>query len=184
MKQPYLLIGEIVRPQGIRGELKVKHYTDDAARFLDLDFAYHNKNGKYEKLLIQKARVQKDDVYIMLDGVNSRNDAELYRGMKLYIDRENARELTEDEVFIVDIIGAKAVDRQGSHIGVLREVLTPGGVDVFVFDTEQGSLMVPALKTVLLTLDSNQGLIVLDEERLLEVGLYENGSDDAIPRDV
>ena len=37
MKQQYLLLGEIVRPQGIRGEVKVKHYTDDPERFYDLE---------------------------------------------------------------------------------------------------------------------------------------------------
>ena len=53
-------------------------------------------------------------------------------------------------------------------------MLTPGGVDVFVFDTPTGTLMVPALKTVLLELDAENGKIVLDEKRLEEVGLYED----------
>ena len=37
MKQTHLLLGEIVRPQGIRGEVKVKHFTDDPYRFEDLE---------------------------------------------------------------------------------------------------------------------------------------------------
>ena len=40
MKQQYLLLGEIVRPQGIRGEVKVKHYTDDPERFYDLETVF------------------------------------------------------------------------------------------------------------------------------------------------
>ena len=184
MKQPYLLIGEITRPQGIRGEVKVKHYTDDPSRFLDLSFAYVLQDEKYEKLHIASARVQKDDVFLTLDNVNDRNIAEKYRGIKLYVDRENARSLDKDEVFIVDIIGAKAEDTKGNPIGVLKEVLTPGGVDVFVFHTDKGSLMVPAIKEVLLTLDSDNGLIVLDENKLLEVGLYEDRGSNTLPRDV
>ncbi len=173
MKQPYLLIGEIVRPQGIRGEVKVKHFTDDPNRFLDLESAFYQKGDGYETIVVQKARVQKDDVYLYLQDVLDRDKAETWRGVKLYVDRENARPLTKDEVFIVDILGAKAEDTKGQPIGTLKEVLTPGGVDVFVFDTPKGTLMIPAIKEVLLTLDADNGRIVLDEEKIEEVGLYE-----------
>ena len=36
MKHDYLLLGEVVRPQGIHGEVKLRHYTDDPERFLEL----------------------------------------------------------------------------------------------------------------------------------------------------
>ena len=90
------------------------------------------------------------------------------------MDRAHAKPLGEDEVFIADILGATAYDTQGNELGRLKEVLTPGGVDVFVFATPDGTLMVPALKDVLLTLDADGGRIVMNEERLPEVALYES----------
>ncbi len=183
MLEPYLLIGEIVRPQGIRGEVKVRHYTDDPARFLDLTFAYVEKDGSYQPLPIAGCRVQKDDVFLTLQGVGDRNGAEKYRGVKLFIDRAHARELSEDEVFIADILGAKAFDTKGNIIGTLKEVLTPGGVDVFVFDTPKGPMMMPALKAVILTMDAESGRIVLDEQKLPEVALYEDRDSDPVPPD-
>ena len=174
MKQEYLLLGEIVRPQGIRGEVKVKHYTDDPERFYDLEEVFLKRQEAYEPAVVTKARVQGDDVYLVIEGVNDRNEAEKLRGVQLWVDRENAVELGEDEVFIADILGAKAYDTQGNEIGVLKEVLTPGGVDVFVFRTPKGTLMMPALKTVLLELNADEGRIVLDEARLEEVALYED----------
>ena len=76
MKQNYLLLGEIVRPQGIRGEVKLRHYTDDPDRFLDLETAYLQKDGAYQPVRVTGARVQKDDVYLTLEGVDDRNAAE------------------------------------------------------------------------------------------------------------
>ena len=174
MKQAYLLLGEIVRPQGIRGEVKVKHYTDDPYRFEDLETVYLKRGNEYQPVGVTGARVQKDDVYLTLEGVEDRNEAEKLRGMQLWVDRENAVELDEDSVFIADILGAKAYDTKGNEIGVLKDVLTPGGVDVFVFKTQKGTLMVPALKDVLLEMNADEGRIVLDENRLEEVGLYED----------
>ena len=154
--------------------MKVRHYTDDPERFFDLETVYLKRGEKYEAVQVTDARVQKDDVYLALEGVNDRNEAEKLRGVQLWVDRDNAVELGEDEVFIADILGAKAFDTQGNAIGVLKDVLTPGGVDVFVLKTSKGNLMFPALKTVLLELNAEEGRIVLDENRLEEVALYED----------
>jgi len=162
MKQAYLLLGEIVRPQGIRGEVKVKHYTDDPYRFEDLETVYLKRGNEYQPVGVVDARVQKDDVYLALEGVEDRNEAEKLRGVELWVDRENAVELDEDQVFIADILGAKAYDTKGNEIGTLKDVLTPGGVDVFVFKTKKGTLMMPALKTVILEMDADEGKIILD----------------------
>ena len=174
MKQNYFLLGEVVRPQGIRGEVKLRHYTDDPDRFLNLETAYIQKDGDYQPVRVTGARVQKDDVYLTLEGVADRNAAEKLRGVKLWVDRAHARALDDDQVYIADILGASAYDTQGRLLGKLTEVLTPGGVDVFVFSTPEGTLMVPALTDVLLTLDTDNGRITLNEERLPEVALYEN----------
>ena len=174
MKQDYLLLGEIVRPQGIRGEVKVKHFTDDPYRFEELETVYMKRGNSYEAIGVTGARVQKDDVYLTLEGVIDRNAAEKLRNVQLWVDRAHAVELDEDQVFIADILGAKAYDTKGNEIGTLKDVLTPGGVDVFVFSTPKGTLMMPALKTVLLELNADEGRIVLDEERLQEVALYED----------
>jgi len=181
MLQPYLLIGEIVRPQGIRGEVKVRHYTDDPTRFEELtSVLLQGENSKMVPLKITGCRVQKNDVFLAFDGITDRNGAETLRGTTLYIDRAHARKLNEDQVFIADILGAVAYDKAGNTVGTLKEVLTPGGVDVFVFDTPYGALMVPALKTVLLELDAKGGKIILDEARLSEVALYEDSDSHAV----
>lgn len=174
MKQAYLLLGEIVRPQGIRGEVKVKHYTDDPYRFEDLETVFIRRGNEYQPVGVEGARVQQDDVFLKLEGIEDRNEAEKLRGTQLWVDRENAVELTEDEVFIADILGAKAYDTKGTELGTLTDVLTPGGVDVFVFKTKTGTMMMPALKTVILTMDADAGRIVLDENKLEEVALYED----------
>lgn len=184
MLKPYLLLGEIVRPQGIRGEVKVRHYTDDPSRFLDVKHVYILQKDAYVPLGILACRIQKDDVFLKVEGVTDRDQAEALRGTKLYIDRENAKPLGKDEVFIADIIGATAYNTKGEKLGTLAEVLTPGSVDVFVFETPRGKLMMPALKTVLLELDAVQGKIVLDEQRLGEVAVYEHSDSDDFPPDV
>ena len=66
MKQEYLLLGEIVRPQGIRGEVKVRHYTDDPDRFHDLEIVFLKRGDSYEQMTVTDSRVQGDDVHVAL----------------------------------------------------------------------------------------------------------------------
>lgn len=184
MIQSYLLLGEIVRPQGIKGEVKLRHYTDDPDRFYDLKTAYVKRGEGYEPIAVMGARVSKGDVFLTIEGVESRNDAEALRGTMLYIDREHARSLGDNEVFIVDILGAKAYDTKGGYIGTLKDVMKPGGADVFVFDTPRGEMMMPALERVIKVMDAETGRLVLDETTLGEVALYEDSDTDVVPRDV
>ena len=173
MKQEHLLIGEITKPQGIRGEVKVRHYTDDPDRFYDLETVLIPDGAAFREIAVTGARVNGDDVFLTLEGIADRNEAEKMRGLKLYVDRAHARELADDEVFIADIIGLPAFDTKGNPIGTLTEVLTPGGVDVFVFKTPKGTLMTPGLKDVLQEVNVDEGRIVLNEVRLAEVSLYQ-----------
>jgi len=184
MKQTHLLVGEIVRPQGIRGEVKLKHYTDDPYRFELLEEILRKTPSGYETMTIENSRVQGDDVFLKLEGIDDRNAAEALRGSMLYVDRDNALELEDNQFFIADFLGAKAVDTKGNMIGTLKEVLTPGGTDVFVFKTPRGEMMIPAIQAVILNMDADKGEIVLNESKLDEVAVYEDSHSDYIPRDV
>ena len=67
MQSEYLLIGEITRPQGVRGEMRVRPYTDDPMRFEDLDEVYVKRGDKYEARGITFVRLNSDDVEFIED---------------------------------------------------------------------------------------------------------------------
>ena len=135
MQSEYLLIGEITRPQGVRGEMRVRPYTDDPMRFEDLDEVYVKRGDKYEARGITFVRLNSDDVVIIrMDGVGDANAVEALRGEKLYVDREHAVELPEDADFIVDLIGCRVTDDEGNDYGKLTDVMQPGGNDVYVIN--------------------------------------------------
>ena len=180
MQNPYLLAGIIVKPQGVRGEVKLRHETDDPEHLTTLDVLYLKKGDAYEPLALLDARVSGNDVYLLLEGVADRDAAEKLRGLEVYIRRDQARPLGEGEMFIVDMIGMRAVDTAGGQIGTLTEVLQNGGTDVLVFATPRGSMMAPFLKRLVLKLDAQAGEMVLDAQVLPEVALYENSDTDPV----
>ncbi|MBQ2990366.1 MAG: 16S rRNA processing protein RimM [Clostridia bacterium] len=175
MQTEYLQIGEIVKPQGIRGEVKLKAMTSDLTRYARLEYVFLLRRGEYVKTKVLKGRTYDGFAFLKLEGVDDRNEAELMRGVKVFVDREHAIELDEDENFVCDLIGLTAVDTQGNIIGTLRDVLTPNAVcDVYAFDTPRGDMMIPALRRVVKEVDLDAGTITLDENVLPEVAVWED----------
>lgn len=171
MLSEYLLIGQILRPQGINGLVKVRPETDDPARFEELANAYIKNGSNYIPVSIEEISVREDGVYLRLDGAKDRNAAEKQRNLMLYVDRAHARQLDEDQTFICDLIGCRALDSQGRELGTVKDVLQPGGNDVYVIDTPRGEMLVPALKFAIPVVNPAAGYIILDEARLSEVAV-------------
>lgn len=175
MQSEYLLIGEITRPQGVRGEMRVRPYTDDPMRFEDLDEVYVKRGDKYEARGITFVRLNSDDVVIIrMDGVGDANAVEALRGKKLYVDREHAVELPEDADFIVDLIGCRVTDDEGNDYGKITDVMQPGGNDVYVISGKRGEVLVPALKSVVISVDTKAGEMLLSAARMREVAVFED----------
>lgn len=172
MLSAYLLIGQVLRPQGIRGQVRVRPDTDDPGRFDELEYVYiQEKNGAYEWISVDEVSVREDAVYLRLNGATTREEAEAQRNWMLYVDRAHARELAENETFICDLIGCKAVDTQGNELGTVTDVLQPGGNDVYVIKTPRGEMLLPALMHVVPQVDTENGKIVINEQRLSEVAV-------------
>lgn len=168
MLDEFLAVGEILRPQGLRGELKIRPLTDDPDRFFDLKRVRVGNEWR----TIKCTRVHEGIVYARIEGVYSREAADTLRGALLYVSREEAVRLPEDAAFICDLIGCEATDTEGVPHGTLTDVLQPGGADVYVFKGPRGELLVPALKRVVLTVDVREKRILLDAATLRETAVF------------
>ena len=173
MLSTHLVIGEITKPQGVRGELKVRPITCDFARFEGLESAYLKRGDAFEEIHLTVNRVTPDAIFLSVEGIADRNQAERLRGELLYVDRAHAVELDEDSAFRCDLIGLRGVVSDGRDLGTLRDVLQPGGNDVYVFQGPLGEVLVPALKSVVEKVDPEAGEMRLNGERLNEVAVFD-----------
>ena len=168
--EEFLKIGVIVKPQGVRGELKVQPLTDDIRRFIDLKQVIID--GKTVKVL--SSRLGAREVFITLSGVSDRNVAETMRNKFLCVNREDAVKLPENTYFISDIIGAKLVFEKGEPFAEVVDV-TEAKTDYFTAKLTNGEIIrFPFLKDILIKVDIKNSLIILNEKRFNEVCVYEN----------
>lgn len=174
MVSDYLVIGEVLKPQGVRGEVKVRPITADPIRFSSLKGACLEKDGVMVPVAMKCVRIEPNAVYLLVEGVKDRGQAEKLRGQLIYVDRANAISLPEDTEFICDLIGCRAIDDEGNDYGELVQVLQPGAGDVYVFQGPLGEVLVPALKRAVTQVNVREKRIALCAAVLREVAVFED----------
>ena len=94
--------------------------------------------------------------------VDNINDIEPYKGRGLYVTREFAVPLKENEYYIADLIDMKVFLEDGSFFGTLKDVMETGANDVYVMQTEAfGEVLVPAIKDCIKAVDVEQGTMTI-----------------------
>ena len=159
MKQQYLEAGQIVNTHGIRGEVRIMPWADDAL-FLKRFKTFYIDN---KPVRVLSSRVHKDMLIAQLEGINDINAAMPLKNKVIKIDRADAR-LPKGSFFIQDILGASVVDEDGKEIGKLTDVMDVPRGQIYEVKGETDHL-IPAVPEFILSVDADAGVIVV---RLIE----------------
>ena len=156
-----LKVGVITTTHGVRGEVKV-FPTTDPERFLDLEYVILDAGREMKKLEIRNVKFFKNLVILKFDGIDNINDIEKYKRCSLYVTREHAVALEEDEYFIADMIGMEVCTEDGNIFGTLKDVIETGANDVYVIENaEHGEVLVPAIKECIRSVDIEKGQMMI-----------------------
>jgi len=163
-------IGKIVNTHGIKGEVRVVPTTDDPKRFQKLKEIYIERTDM-QLYKVESVRYHKNFVLIKFEGVDSINDAELFKNATLKIDKKDGLPLAKDEYYIGDLFNLEVVTEEGRMLGEIVDIIYTGSNDVYVIKNKetQKELLIPAIKQVIKKVDLQQKTMIV---RLLE-GLEE-----------
>ena len=169
----YLMVGEVLKPQGLKGECKIKPCAADLSLFETWDTLYLLRGSAYMPLPCKITRIHDGFVYAVLGGCQSPEDVESIRGARLYVDRAHAAPLESGACYIADLLGCAAVDENGDTLGILTDVLQHGSVDTWVFSGDH-PFMAPALLRVFPEVDTEARHIRVVRQALEEVAVFED----------
>ena len=157
-----LQVGVITSTHGIRGEVKVFPTTDDPNRFRKLKQVILDTGKEQLDMEIASVKFFKNQVIVKFKGIDDINDVEKYRKAGLYVTRENAVPLGENEYFIADLIGLKVISDDEEELGVIDDVLQTGANDVYIVKKEQTpDLLIPAIKDCIKNVNIEEGTMIV-----------------------
>ena len=155
-----MCIGKIVKPVGIKGEVKILPLTDNVSRFKNLKYLFVENN----LVNIEKMSIRTDFAVAKIEGVDTPQQAEMLREKLVYVDRKDAVKLKQNQYFIVDLIDCDLVKQDGTLFGKITDTENFGAGDIIVFEHENKEFRAPFVSQFFGEVDTgNKKVIVLDD---------------------
>lgn len=133
-----LQIAKIVKPQGIKGEVKAQLLTNVLAVFKSLKECKVGGN----MMSVEHAQVRQDFLYVKFQGIDTRNDAELLRGKFLEVEKTEVEDKATD-FLIDDLIGMTLYDEKGEFVGQIVDIENYGAGDIFIIENKDRTVQAP-----------------------------------------
>lgn len=158
-----VVIGRIVRPHGLKGEVVVEMLTDFPGRFFEgLSVRLDGAGDATRKGRITRVRPQRDRLLITFEEISDVAAADQLRNVELSVDRADVAPRPEGYVYHWEIEGAEAFDVSGRRLGRVAGLSDVGGRSLLVLETPAGPRDVPFSRPIVVSVDVAGGRIVLD----------------------
>ncbi|HEY0494528.1 MAG TPA: ribosome maturation factor RimM [Kutzneria sp.] len=160
------VVGRVVKPHGIRGELVVDVHTDSPEeRFVPgSTLGTRARDGKSGTITIAAVRPHTGRLLVTFEGVAGRDAAEAMRGLLLVVDASDLAPSDDpDEFYDHELEGLEVVDVRGARVGVVAEVLHTAASELLAVRRDDGSeALVPFVTAIVPTVDVAAGRVVVD----------------------
>ena len=158
-----ILIAEVDRIRGLRGEVVVTVHADDPARMARLERVFlMDPGGALEGVRIQGVKRLGDRAVVKLEGYETPDQARTLVGRELFIPREASTPAPPGRYYAYQLEGLEVRLKDGTLVGTVREVLTQGPQSLLVVQTASGEALVPVVPSICTDLDEDSGIMTID----------------------
>jgi 16S rRNA processing protein RimM len=157
-----LEIGKIVKPQGLKGRIKVLSYVESDELLKSLDEVFI-RQGRDETVRfgLKSLQVKGRCFYLEMDGVESIEQAQALVGCMVLVPAAKLGALPEGEYYWQELIGLRVMTEEGNPVGTLKRIFPTGSNDVYVCSEGKKEILLPAIEDVVRKIDLKKGMIIV-----------------------
>lgn len=159
----FILLGRITRAHGIRGEVRMHPYSGRPENFLRYREVCIGPEGTGERIpyTIERCRLQGGMVLLKLRGCVDRGQAGSLAGMAVWLRRIDLPEPGEDEFYVIDLIGRRAMTDDNLVIGEITGILETGAHDILTVAGDGGECLIPLRREFLVAVGDEEVVLSL-----------------------
>ena len=156
-------IGELIKPHGIKGELKILLFNEES-KSLKNDQIVFLKNSKdsFLKYKIENVIYSMKKNRIKFFEIDSIDSANKLRGYILSIPRSDFPELENEEYYLNDLIGYTLLDKTNNNYGCVDDIFHFPANDVLSVSLNDKEYLIPIIDDIILNIDHNSRLIIIN----------------------
>jgi len=166
----FILIAEVNRPRGLKGEVVVTVHADGPERMARLATVFLKEGGGYREVAVEGYKRLGDRAVLTLSGCASVEQARALVGCEMFIRAEDSTPAPEGRYYAHQLLGLTARLKDGRVIGTVEELLRQGSQTLLVVRGESGEVLVPVVGSICVAFDMEKRCVTLDPpEGLLEL---------------
>ncbi|OUR82490.1 ribosome maturation factor RimM [Cycloclasticus sp. 46_120_T64] len=158
----WLKLGKISGVFGVKGWLKIYANTDKKEDILSYQPWYVERNKVRQAVKLKAGKPHGKTVIALFEGIDDRNEAELWVGCDIYMSVEQLPKLRKNEYYWSDLIGLKVVSINGDDFGTIDHMLETGANDVIVAKGDRERLIPFVFEQVVKSVDLDGGTMLVD----------------------
>jgi 16S rRNA processing protein RimM len=165
-----IAVAKILKPIGIRGELKIQLLTDESERLLLLRSVWIGKKEQAAtEHKIFRVRQNAQQCVAAVQGIETVEAAEMLRDQFLFVPSDEIVPPRTGRYFVDDVLGCEMATQDGRHVGTIVDILTLPANDLWVVRNGKNEVLIPAVKAIVKEVDVMQKRVVIDSpEGLIE----------------
>lgn len=155
--------GKILKPHGLKGELKVLPYSGESENFKQFKSIFISiNNNEPKEFSISGKKFQKNLIIVKIQEIDRIEDAELLRGKEVYIDKEELPSTEEDEYYWFELIGLNAYNQDNKLLGKVESIIDSSAQPILVIKNNSEEYMVPLIDKFVKEVDLDNSKIVIE----------------------
>lgn len=168
--ETHLLIGKIIEPHGLKGEVKIYSFAGQPE-----NFQHYKKlvlltasGGLTPPYAAEKCRVKGKTAIVKLTSVNDRSSAEAITGMGVLILKEDLPQPGNDEFYLYQMEGLLVLTEDGRKLGTVTNIFSNGAQDLLVVQDNNKEYLIPILDAIIVYRDAEK-IVIAPPPGLLEI---------------
>jgi len=171
-REDLIIVARAVRPRGLKGELVADVLTDFPERFAGItELTGVGPGGQRTQLELENYWFQNDRMVLKFAGYENIESAKILVGYEFGLPAAQRVELSKDEFYDWELEGCSVENKLGPVIGIVRQVMRTGGVELLVVEDEkQREILIPMVQSIVVDVDvSNKKILIDPPEGLLDL---------------
>lgn len=173
-KDDCFLLGYVIKPHGLKGELILQLDSDDPAHYETMESVFLEIQGKLVPFFIVALNIQGERAIVSFEEIDSLDAALALKGAAVYLPDEFLPLLEKDQFYFHQVIGYELHDTSRGGVGSIRDIYESGKQYLFAVDHQGKEILIPVSDDLLQSVDHDQHVITMDlPEGLLDIYLEE-----------
>ena len=157
-----ITIGKVLKPFGVKGEMKIKPLTDFPERFRKLGRVFLvASSGEEMACSVSAVRYLDGTPVLLFEGFDSPEKARSLNGRLVKIPEGEAEPLPDGSYYWFELIGMDVYSEAGDKLGTITDIFETGSNDVYVMKQGRKEIYLPATKEVVKQVDRTAKRMVI-----------------------